>query len=514
MLGHRTLNPEEYFSILKRRSWIIAIPTLILPFIAVGITFFLTPRYVSQTLVLVEQQTVPDNYVKPVVSEDLSGRLASMQEQILSRSRLEPIIERFNLYGSSKMVMDDRIALARKSIEIKPIHSDIERAGGLPGFFISFQASDARTAQLVCGEITSLFVSQNLHSREQAAQNTTDFLKEQLDSAKRSLDDQDAKLAAFQRKYFGSLPGEEQSNMNVLSSLNMQLDATTQALAHMEQEKSYGEVILAQQQHDMQLTSASQSKATPQTQQTELQRLEAQEADLKSRYTDDYPDVVSVQHKIEALQKQMAQAPPPAPAVASPVPTANEPMALQQLRAQLHAQDQAIAQKRQAEGQIQAQIRMYQGRIQSSPDVQEQFKALTRDYQTAQHFYDELLTKMNQSKMATDLERRQQGEQFRVMDQPNLPEAPTFPKRGAFLAMGIAAGFGLGLLIVALLEYRDTSLRSERDIWAFTKLPTLAVIGLVTDEEHHHHTTKKKPRPGGPQDRLGSAGNPLMGLRG
>ena len=519
MLGHRTLNPEEYFSILKRRGWIIAIPTLILPIIAVGITFFLTPRYVSQTLVLVEQQTVPDNYVKPVVSEDLSGRLASMQEQILSRSRLEPIIERFNLYGSSKMAMDDRIALARKSIEIKPIHSDIERTGGLPGFFISFQASDARTAQLVCGEITSLFVSQNLHSREQAAQDTTDFLKEQLDSAKRSLDDQDAKLAAFQRKYFGSLPGEEQSNMNVLSSLNMQLDATTQALARMEQEKSYGEVILAQQQHDMQLMSSSQSKATPQTQQTELQRLEAQEADLKSRYTDDYPDVVSVQHKIDALQKQMAQAPPPAaaastPAVAATVPTGSEPMALQQLRAQLHAQDQAIAQKRQSEGQIQAQIRMYQGRIQSSPDVQEQFKALTRDYQTAQHFYDELLTKMNQSKMATDLERRQQGEQFRVMDQPNLPEAPTFPKRGAFLAMGIAAGFGLGLLIVALLEYRDTSVRSERDIWAFTKLPTLAVIGLVTDEEHHPSSTKKKPGSGGPGGRLGSAGNPLMGLRG
>ena len=518
MLGHRTLNPEEYFSILKRRGWIIAIPTLILPIFAVGITFFLTPKYVSQTLVLVEPQTVPDNYVKPVVSEDLTGRLASMQEQILSRSRLEPIIERFNLYGSSKMAMDDRIALARKNIALKPIHSDIERTGGLPGFFISFEASDARTAQLVCGEIESLFVSQNLHSREQAAQDTTDFLKEQLDSAKRSLDDQDAKLAVFQRKYFGSLPGEEQSNMNVLQSLNVQLDATTQALARMEQEKSYGEVILSQQQRDIQATSQLQPKASPQTQQSELQRLQALEADLKTRYTDDYPDVVAVQHKIEALRRQMAEAPPPAPVAStsvtgSPAPMANEPLALQQLRAQLHAQDQAIAQKKQAEGQIQAQIRMYQGRIQSSPDVQEQFKALTRDYQTAQRFYDELLTKMNQSKMATDLERRQQGEQFRVMDPPNLPEAPTFPKRGAFLAMGIAAGFGLGLLIAALLEYRDTSLRSERDIWAFTKLPTLAVIGLVTGEEHHH-SPRKKPRSGRSQERLGSAGDPLMGLRG
>src|SRR5487761_1506133 len=199
MLGHRTLTPEDYVAILKRRGWMIAIPLVILPIIAFGITFLVQPQYVSQTLVLIEQQKVPDNYVKPVVSEDLSGRLATMQEQILSRSRIQPIIERFNLYANTKMVMDDRIAKVRKMITIKPIHSDIEHTGGLPGFYISYQANDARTAQLVCGEITSLFVSTNLHAQQQSAEDTTDFLKGQLDDAKRNLDEQDAKLAEFQR---------------------------------------------------------------------------------------------------------------------------------------------------------------------------------------------------------------------------------------------------------------------------------------------------------------------------
>ena len=134
MLGHRPLTPEDYGTILKRRWWIIAIPAVIFPIIGFAITYLVPPEYVSQTLVLVMQQKVPESYVKPVISEDLNARLATMKEQILSRSRLAPIIERFNLYANQGMSMDDRIDKARKGIGIKPIQSDMTR--GLPGFFI------------------------------------------------------------------------------------------------------------------------------------------------------------------------------------------------------------------------------------------------------------------------------------------------------------------------------------------------------------------------------------------
>src|SRR5579871_2328182 len=236
MLGHRALTFEDYGAILKRRWWMVAIPAAILPVIAFASSYLVQPQYLSQTLVLVEQQKVPEDYVRPVVSEDLTGRLASMREQILSRARLMPIIERFNLFGTGKTSMDDRIDLTRKNIDIKPIHSEMARTGGLPGFFISFKASDARTAQLVTGEITSLFVNENLKSRATSVEGTQDFLRGQLDDAKQKLDDQDAKLAAFQQKYVGRLPGEEAPNMNMLTSLNTQLDAVTQAIARMEQE--------------------------------------------------------------------------------------------------------------------------------------------------------------------------------------------------------------------------------------------------------------------------------------
>ena len=488
MLGHRKLSTEDYLTILKKRAWIVILPAIVFAIVGVGLTLFVQPEYVSQTLVLIEQQKVPDSYVKSVVSEDLNARLASMQEQILSRSRLQPIIERFNLYPT--MGMDARIDRVRKDITIKPIESQIARTGGLPGFFISFKAGDAHTAQQVCTEITSLFVSENLHAREQSAEGTTEFLKQQLADAKRSLDEQDAKLATFQRTYAGKLPGEESGNMGMLTTLNTQLDAATQALARMEQDKTYGETMLASQTSN--LPSVDTQRAQPQAQQAELSALLSQEGELSSRYTDDYPDVVSVRRKIKELRAEMAKAPTTAPAPAANVPNRAEPASIVSMRAQLRGLDQSIAQKRRDQMNIQSQLRQYQDRISSSPAVQAEYKQITRDYQTAQAFYDDLLQKMNQSKMATDLERRQQGEQFKLMDEANLPDGPSFPKRSAFLGGGFSAGVLLGLLIVAWIEYRDTAVRSERDIWAFTKLPTLGQISLTSDSPEQEPKSRFK----------------------
>jgi polysaccharide chain length determinant protein (PEP-CTERM system associated) len=485
MLGHRTLTLQDYSTILKRRWWIIAIPAIIFPIVGYGITFFVQPEYLSQTLVLVEQQKVPESYVKAVVTEDLSGRLASMKEQITSRSRLQPIIERFNLFANSGLSMDDRIDRTRKNIGIAPIQSEIARTNGLPGFFISFKASDPRTAQLVCGEIQSLFVSENLSDRAASAAGTTDFLKGQLADAKAKLDEQDAKLRKFQQTYVGKLPGAESSNINMLTTLNTQLDAATQGLARMEQDKSYAESILALQIQNQGTQTSEHGGSAPQAQQAELQQLLAQEADLTSRYTDDYPDVLTVKRKIKELRQKIAETPATATATAAPTPTpkSTDSLGVQQLRAQLRTMDQGIAQKKRDQGSIQAQLHLYQERVASSPEVEEEYKSITRDNQTAQAFYDDLLNKIQTATMAANLEKRQQGEQFRVMDEPNLPEAPSSPKRPVYIMGGLAAGLFLGLLIVGTLEYLDTAVRSERDIWAFTQLPTLGVIAFNGEPE-------------------------------
>ncbi len=489
MLGHRPMVPEDYLAILKRRWWIVLLPLCILPILAYAFSYTIPPQYLSQTLVLIEGQKVPDNYVKPVISSDLDSRLASMREQILSRSHLQPIIERYNLYGSSKMDMDDRIDLVRSAIDIKPIHSEVARSGGLPGFFISFKADDAHTAQLVCSDITSLFLNENLKLREASAEGTTDFLKGQLNDAKRSLDEQDAKLAEFKQQYIGRLPGQESANSDMLSSLNTQLEAVTQQLSRAEQDRSYLQTMITQQSNAASmptvgpsLTPSPYASPAQQENQIQLQTLLAQEAELSAHYTDDYPDVIAVKRKIADVRRQMAKpAQSNSGGVAGSPGAARESLGMQQLRAQLRAADIGIDGKRKEQASIEASIHNYQGRIESSPLIEEQYKQLTRDYQTAQGFYDDLLSKMNQSKMATDLEKRQEGEQFSVMDQANLPDAPFSPKRSLFLGSGAAFGLALGLIVSGLLEYRDTTMRSERDVWAFTKLPTLGLIGYSDD---------------------------------
>ncbi len=247
MLGHRKLSPEDYLAILKRRWLLVAIPAIIVPVLAFAVTFVIPAEYISKTLVLIESQRVAAEFVQPIVAADLDNRLATMKEQILSRSRIQPIVDRYNLYANKHMTLDDRIDLARKSIGVIPIHAEIGRAGSLPGFNITFKASDAHTAQLVCSEITSLFINENLRATEASSEGTTDFLKGQLEDAKRNLDEQDAKLAAFQREYVGKLPGEENTNVNMLTSINTQLQAATQDLSRMEQAKSYEESMLSQQ---------------------------------------------------------------------------------------------------------------------------------------------------------------------------------------------------------------------------------------------------------------------------
>ncbi|MGH9607965.1 MAG: GumC family protein [Terracidiphilus sp.] len=477
MLGHRELTMQDYIQILKRRLWIILLSAAVFLGVGIGLTFIIPAKFVSQTLVIVQQQQVPKDYVEPVISENLNGRLASLQEQILSRSRLEPIIQRYSLFANGTNTMDDRVDLTRKAIKVAPIPSG---ENTMPGFYISFRAQNPRIAQQVCAEITSLFLSESIDAREQSAEGTTAFLQQQLADAKRTLDEQDAKLAGFQKKYLGGLPGQEQSNLNTLQALTTQLDAATQSLNRMQQDETFVQAVIAQQTDDLERAAPSSGGVPTDTLESQLKALIAQKQKLGTIYTPDYPDVEDLTHEIAEKQKEiaLASAHPPSTKTAAASPGPDSPQ-LQQERAQLRGIRQSIITQKQEQARIAQQIRTYEARIESSPSVEEEYKEITRDHDTALQFYNSLLTKMNDSSMATDLERRQQGEQFQVLDAANFPEEPSFPNPRVFAGGGFAGGLCLGLLIVALLEYRNTTLRDERDVLAFTKLPTLAIISHI-----------------------------------
>jgi len=484
MLGHRDLGFDDYLAILRRRKWVIIIPVILGPALAYAIAVKLPSRYTSQTLVLVEQQKVPDAVVKPVVTDELSMRLSTMQELILSRTRLQPIIEKYGLYrgDTGKVPMEELVDRMRDAIAVNPVKSVVSsREGELPGFYLRFTADDPRVAQQVCAEVTSMFVEENLRVREQSAQGTTSFLDAQLADAKRKLDEQDARLAQFKRKHLGALPEATQTNLNLLTVLNTQLEAATQALNRAQQDKAYTGSLLAQQVAAWQTTRGG-TAPRPEADQQRLEAMENELRDLEARYTSDHPDVLKLKSSLEQLQRKVREAAAAAkdkPAESAQETAGPEAPQILQLRSQLHAYEEAIRQYTREQDRLKEQVRLYQSRIQLSPLVEQDFKLITRDYQTALDFYNELLRKRNQSGMATDLERRQQGQQFRVMDPANLPEEPSFPNRPLFAGGGLGMGLGLGLGITLLLEFLDKSIRTESDVEFYLKVPTLALVPTV-----------------------------------
>jgi len=508
MIENRELTMDDYMAMLRRRLKVILIPTLLAPIIGFGVSFVFQPKYTSTATVLVEPQKVPEGVVKPAITVDISQRIATIQQQVLSRNQLEPMIDRLGLVRRGRNV-DEAIDQIRQGLQVQAVQptvaSTVKKKPGdpnqIPGFNVSYTAADPNEAQRVCNEITSMMIAEDLKERGDVASGTTGFIDRQLDEAKRGLDEQDAKLAAFKKQFLGQLPGDEDNNMKLLAGLNSQLDANTQTLNRAEQDKTYAESLLAQQVAAWK--ASSQTSTSPQTLQQQLVTLQTQLSSLQARYTDDYPDVVKTKNDITAVQRQLKAA-NAAAATASTESTdktgQTEPPEIQQLRVQIHQYGDAISQATRDQKRLQQQIAIYQSRVSLSPGVEEQYKVLTRDYDTAQKFYQDLLAKRSESEMQTNMERGQQGEQMRLLNPASLPDSPSFPNRLLFAAGGAGAGLAVGGIVALGLELKDKSIRTEQDVLAALELPVLVSMPWVGNENSDGSKNGKLNRRGAKSD--------------
>ena len=476
MLGHRTLNAQDYLAILKRRWWVICVPAVLVPVAAVITTYFISQEYESTSTLLIEPQKVSSEVVKPPDIGTLQSQLSLTTAKIESRTTLEPIITKYNLYASQHLSMDERVELMRnpqKGINIAPIETQIDRANGLPGFKVTFTADDPHTAQEVCADITGLYTRNSLQDQQNMTAGTTAFIRSQLDAETRKLNDMDNALADFKAKNMGALPDDTGNTTSLIGSLGSRLDATTGNLQRLDQTKSFDETIL--DQATKATTVAGVTARAESQDESDLAKAQANLDELQTLYHDEHPDVKAAKRRVADLQAQIAkdEAAPPAPVVTAPK---TDSIDVVRLKAQIKAIDQEIASEKAQQASINAAMRQAQGHVSASPTVFAKYQELTRDSQVEKATYDKLLGEMNQSQMSTELTNLQEGETFTVLDLANLPLDATFPKQSVFALGGVAGGFMLGLLIAAFLEYRDTALRTERDIWSFTQLPTLAVI--------------------------------------
>ncbi len=489
---------QRYLGVARRRHMQFLIPLFVGWAVVWGASWVLPPRYLSTTLILVEQPTMPKDYVKPNVNDDLQDRMQSITQQILSRIGLVHIIEQFNLYSAphSQASAEQKVEVMRKDIGIELVR---DARNQITAFNVSYSSGNPRTAQQVTSELTNLFINENLEVRQQQSEGTTQFLEGRLETARKTLADQEEKIREFKGQHPGELPTQVGSNLQILAGLQSQLQNDEDALNTAKQQRVYLETLV-NQYRSLQGSSKSGSSTPvglPALDQ-ELDKLKAQLADLSSHYTDRHPDVRKLKEQIAKTEKMRdqiaAQLKTKAAEASDPngvTPEAGEmsdpSSPTMQLQGQLQANRIEIASRERAVADLKGKIVDYQARLNQEPMREQQLADLTRGYEQSKANYDELLKKKNDSAMATSMELLQQGERFRIIDPPSLPAKPDFPNRLKFCGMGLAIGLALGVVVAGAFEMMDDRIYDEKDLQkllpvaVISEIPTMA---LPSDEQN------------------------------
>lgn len=479
-------NLQHYLGIVRRRHLHFLIPLLAGWLLVWGASWVLPARYKSGTLILVEQPTMPKDYVTPNVNDDLQERLQSITQQILSRTNLLRIIEQFHLYGgpTGGASPDDKVDAMRKDVDIelvRDLHNEIT------AFNVYYTSPDPRVAQQVTSEITNLFIGENLQARQEQSEGTTKFLEDQLAAARSSLADQDEKIRQFKAQHIGELPSQLSSNLQILSGLQSQLQAEQDALSTAKQQHVYLETLISQYRSLQ--ASPKNPDASPAglpAIDQELTKLREQLADLRAHYTDKHPDVRKVKDQIaqtEKMRDQMLATLKTSAAAHNTNDTtsiATDPQStpIAQLQSQLKANQIEIANRESAVEGLKGRIADYQGRLNEEPVREQQLADLTRGYDQSKANYDDLLKKKNESAMATSMELLQQGERFRILDPPSFPTKPDFPNRLKFCGIGLGVGLALGVVVVGAFEMLDDRVYDEKDI---KEMLPVSIISEIPD---------------------------------
>src|SRR5579864_1359696 len=490
---------QRYLGVVRRRHLPFLIALLLGWAVVWGASWILPPRYQSTTLILVEQPTMPKDYVTPNVNEDLQERMQSITQQILSWTRLIHIIEQFNLYGGdhANRSPDERVELMRKDIGIDLVR-DVRNQ--ISSFKVSYKSGDPRLAQQITGELTKLFINENLEVRRQQSEDTTRFLASQLEVARRSLSEQEDRIRQFEAQHVGEMPNQTAANLQILSGLQSQLQNEQDALNGAKQQRVYLQTLTDHYQTLQGTTIGSDGTAVGLQ---ELDKLRAQLADLRARYTDRHPDVrrlkeqiaetERVRDQIRAAMKEKAakggvEATDAAPS-ASQLADQNQPSLLPQIQSQLRSNQVEITNREHSITELKAKVEEYQARLNQEPVREQQLADLTRGYEQSKANYDNLLKKKNESAMATSMELLQQGDRFTIVDPPSFPEKPVFPHRFNFCGIGLGVGLALGFIAAGAFEMLDRRIYDEQEIKGLLPEALLAEIPEIINpaEEKRIH---------------------------
>lgn len=496
---------REYLDLLLRRKWLVIFSFL---FVVFGASVFcvVTPeQFKSTTTILVIPQRVPENYVQSTVSVGVADRLATIQQQVMSRTRLTAVMEELNLFPEvrAKEAPEEVLEAMRKRIEIEVVSDKTRRRdSGTDAFSISFLYENPRLAMLTVSRLASLFIDENLKSREQQAVGTSEFLDSQLKETKARLEAQEDRIKKYKMQFMGELPQELQTNLTVLGRIQDQYKTNADGIRAAEDRKVFLEAQLGMLERSARSVVRDDGRvetlpggADPlQALLAELTLKRARLSDLSAKYTERYPEVSRLRREVEQLEANLAQMRQASHSpdnqaerknvrsVSVPIASPRDMEEIRRLKAQIAATDAEIGSLKQARANIQKSIVELQAKVERSPRREQEMISLTRDYENLKQSYNDLLKKKLDADISQSLEKRQKGEQFQIIDPANYPEKPFSPDRKKIFGISLLLAFGLGFGGAIGLEMADLTLRNARDFRHFFDLPVLASIPVLQDE--------------------------------
>lgn len=470
-----TTSPQDYLAILKRRKWSLIIPSVSIIFLAVLIGLLLPPVYRSTSTILIEEQEIPADFVMSTVTSYAEQRLQIINQRIMSSSRLQEIIDRFDLYSDlkGKWTKEEITEKMREDIILEPINVEVvDRRTGRPStatiaFTLSYEGEDyADKVYRVANVLASLFLEENIKVRERQVTEASNFFEDEITRVKGDLGRLDGKIAAFKQLHVNELPELMQVTMQNLHTIELNTDRAYEQLRSLKERKGYLQT---------QLTSVS-----PQMEDKKrLEELRLQLINLRSTFSEAYPDVMLLKSEIAELEKKLqdgkdlnesAPEPPDNPAYIT-------------MASQLASVESEVESVLRQIQELEKQRQEMQRRLAATPVVESEYKSLVSERDSTQAKYDDLMRKFMEAKVAQGLEKEQKGERFTLIDPAVIPEKPYKPNRLAIMLIGLVLGIGAGVGFASFREFSDDSVWNVEALTSLTAFPVLAVIPEIVSEE-------------------------------
>ena len=474
---------QVYWAMIVRRKWLV-IGSILTGILVAGVLCLVLPKsYRSSTLIVIENQKIPDDYVKGIGGASVEERLTLIQQQVMSRTLLSQIIEEFKLYEGKldQEILESSIEKMRKSIKVETVGTVGARGKSVETITISFLNKDPRTAMDVTAKLGSLFIEENLKAREQLVTGVSTFLEQELHDAKQALEAQEQAISQYKSKHIGLLPEQMEANLRSLDRLQADLNATDELTRSVTDKVSLVEKSIKEYEANGTTQGTSSATTTSHSGMDPLiGRLRELERNLTtllaSNYTETYPDIVEARQEIKSVKKQLAaKYGNPAQEMDGDAAKTFDPYLRELLkqRNELRVELSSVKDRRR---RLAEHLKEFEYRVEQTPSREQDMMILKRDYENMQKNYQALLDKRLNAHVAENLEKRQKGEQFRVLDPANLPQKLDTPNRLLIMALGLLGGCGLGVGFAIGLDQLNPTFTRREEVEGLPGIRVLATI--------------------------------------